>query len=407
MPEPASGSLQTIVNEFNASQTEVSVEMIYQGGYTDSLNKLISSSGTENVPHVIQLSDASTQIMVDSGAITPIQEFIDEEGYDISDFEPKALDFYTIDDVFFAMPFNLAGPILYYDRAAFEAAGLDPDDPPETLAEVREYSEQLVESAPPGAERYGISLQTNAWFFEQMLAIGGGLFANEENGHTGRADDAVFNNERGVEILTWWDDMVDDGLAYSAGGDEIDAFLKLASGQAAMTIGSTAALRYAIAAVSLVGRDPQQYDTAFMPGPEGDGGVALGGAALWVLNQHPEEEQQGSWEFLKFAASPEQQAQWHSDTGYFPNRLSAYDEPVAVQAREEYPQFLTAVEQLRAAPDIPATAGILLGPLNTIRQRVVEAFDQVLAGAGDPQQELSSAVRDANEIIEEYNRTAP
>jgi len=174
-----------------------------------------------------------------------------------------------------------------------------------------------------------------------------------------------------------------------------------------MTIGSTAALRYAIAAVSLVGRDPQQYDTAFMPGPEGDGGVALGGAALWVLNQHPEEEQQGSWEFLKFAASPEQQAQWHSDTGYFPNRLSAYDEPVAVQAREEYPQFLTAVEQLRAAPDIPATAGILLGPLNTIRQRVVEAFDQVLAGAGDPQQELSSAVRDANEIIEEYNRTAP
>ncbi len=406
MPDPAGGSLQRIVDDFNASQELYRVELLFQGGYTDSLNKLINSIGTPNVPNIIQLSDASTQIMVDSGAITPIQGFIDEESYDLSDFEPKALAFYTIDDVLYSMPFNMSGPILYYDRAAFEEAGLDPDDPPSTLEEVRQYSEQLAQQAGEGETQYGISLETSAWYFEQMLAIGGAPFANGENGRNERVTEVVFDNETGVEIITWWDDMVEDGLAYDA-VDAIDSMLKLAIGEAAMTISSTAALRAAIAAITLVGRDPFQYDTAPMPGPAGDGGIALGGASFWILNERDEEEQRGAWEFLKYAASPEQQAQWHSDTGYFPNRVSAYAEPPAVRAREEFPQFMTAIEQLRASPDTTATSGILLGPLNAVRARVVEAFDQVLAGGGDPATELKAAVEDANEIIEEYNRTAP
>lgn len=405
MPDPAGGSLQDIVDNFNASQDAYEVELIFQGGYTDSFNKLINSSGTGNVPNIVQLSDASTQIMVDSGRITPIQTFIDEEGYDLSDFEPKALEFYTIGGVLYSMPFNMSGPILYYDRAAFEAAGLDPDKPPTTLEEVRQYSEQLVQQAPEGETRSGISLETSAWYFEQMLAIAGAPYANGENGRSERVTEVVFDNETGVQIIEWWDDMVDDELAYSA-GDAIDSMLKLATGETAMTIASTAALRPAIFAIIISGRDPAQYDTAPMPGPAGNGGIALGGASLWILNEQDEEEQQGAWEFLKYAASPEQQAQWHSDTGYFPNRVSAYDEPPAVQAREEFPQFMTAINQLRASPDTPATAGILLGPLNSVRARVVEAFEQVLAG-GDPAAELEAAVDDANEIIEEYNRTAP
>ena len=405
MPDPAGGSLQDIVDKFNASQELYEVELIFQGGYTDSLNKLINSIGTPNVPSIIQLSDASTQIMIDSEAITPIQRFIDEEGYDLSDFEPKALAFYTIDGVLYSMPFNMAGPILYYDRAAFEKAGLDPDDPPSTLEEVRQYSEQIAQ-AGEGDTQYGISLETNAWYFEQMLAKGGALYANGEHGRGERITEVLFDNETGIEIITWWDDMVADGLAYNA-VDSIDSFLKLATGEAAMTISSTAALRVAIAAIILVGRDPFQYDTGPMPGPAGDGGIALGGASLWILSERDEEQQRGAWEFLKFAARPDQQAQWHSDTGYFPNRLSAYDEPPAVRAREEFPQFLTAIEQLRASPDTTATSGILLGPLNEVRKRVVEAFDKVLTGGGDPATELKAAVDDANKIIELYNRTAP
>ncbi|MCH8025943.1 MAG: ABC transporter substrate-binding protein [Chloroflexi bacterium] len=401
MPNPAGRSLQAIADQFNESQSVYVIELIFQGGYTDSLNKLINTASAANKPAVIQLSDASTQIMIDSGIITPIQAFIDEEGYDLSDFEPKALAYYTVDGTFYAMPFNLAGPILYYDRHAFERAGLDPDQPPRTLEEVREASRMLVES---GAAEYGISLQTSAWFFEQMLAKSGALYANNGNGRDGRGTEAVFDSEEGIAIIQWWDEMVEEGLAYNAASDAIDAMLKLARGEAAMAIGSTALLRIAISFLGAA--NPTQYDTAAMPGPDGaDGGIVLGGAAFWVLNERPEEEQYGAWEFLKFAASPERQAQWHSDTGYFPTRLSAYDLPAAAQAREEFPQFMTAIDQLRAAPDNRPTQGVLLAPLNAVRDRLVKAFELVLAGDADPASELRAAADDATEIIEEYNRT--
>lgn len=409
MPDPARGALQRMAEEFNVAQTRYQAVLIYQGGYTESLNKLISSVRSGDVPSVIQLSDVSTQIMIDSEAITPVQRFIDDEGYDLSDFEPKALDYYSVDGTLYSMPFNLAGPILYYDRQAFEDAGLDPDRPPATLDEVRAYSERLLVRDEKGeVTRTGISLEISAWSFEQMLAKGGALDVNNGNGRDGRATEAVFDGQVGVDIIEWWDAMVEDGLAYNAGTDTTDAMLKLATEEAAMGIASSGALRALIGAVILAGRDPARYDTGPMPGPESeDGGIILGGASLWILNGRPEEEQQGAWEFLKFTAEPEQQAQWHSDTGYLPSRLSSYDLPVAVKAREEFPQFETAVQQLRASPDNRATQGALVGDFGSVRDRVVEAFERVLAGGADPAQELQAAADDATDIIRQYNRTAP
>lgn len=409
MPNPPGAVLQRFVDQFNESQTEYQAELIFQGSYTDSLNKLINSVGSGNIPNVIQLSDQATQIMIDSEAMTPIQQFIDEEGYDLSDFDPKMLSYYRVDGTLYAMGFNLAGPILYYDRLAFEEAGLDPDRPPRTLEEVREYSEQLVQRDENGeVTRTGIALQISPWFFEQMLAKGGALYVNNGNGRDGRATEAVFDSDAGKTIIRWWDSMVDDGLAHNSGTDSLDAMLKLASGQTTMAIASTGALRAAIAALALAGRDVRQYDTGPMPGATAeDGGVVLGGAAFWILSDQPEDEQRGAWEFLKFVAGREQQARWHADTGYLPTRLSAYDEPIAVETREEFPQFETAVNQLRASPDNRATQGALLGPFASVRDRVKQAFERVLIGGADPIEELEAAAEDATEIIREYNRTAP
>jgi sn-glycerol 3-phosphate transport system substrate-binding protein len=409
MSGPLAGALQRIVDEFNQSQSEYRVELVFQGSYTDSLNKLINSVPSGNIPTMIQLDDVSTQIMVDSGAITPAQEFVDEEGYDLSGFDPKALSYYTVDGVLYSMPFNLAGPILYYDRQAFEEVGLDPDKPPRTLDEVREYSQKLTVRNEQGeVTRSGIALQISPWFFEQMLAKQSALYVNNGNGREGRATEAVFDSEAGKRIIEWWDEMVEEGLAYNAGRQGTDAMLKLASGEAAMAMESTAALGAAVALISIAGEDPKRLGTGPLPAPEGEGGgIILGGASFWIMKDRPDDEQQGAWEFIKFAASAEQQAQWHADTGYFPSRLSAYDLPVAVQRRQQFPQFETAVKQLRDSPDNPATQGALLGPFKSVRDSITQAFERVLAGGADPDQELEAAAEKANEVIEEYNRTAP
>ena len=409
MSGPLAGALQRIVDEFNQSQTRYRVEAVFQGSYTESLTKLTNSIRSGDIPSLIQLDDVSTQIMIDSEEITPIQEFIDAEDYDLSDFEPKALAYYRIGGRLYSMPFNMAGPILYYDRQAFAEAGLDPNKPPRTLDEVRSYSERLVRRNAQGqVTRYGIALQISPWMFEQMLAKQGALYVNNANGREGRATEAVFDGDEGKRIIQWWDEMVEDGLAWNAGRQGRDAMLKLASGEAAMAMESTAALGIAVALIAGLGEDPQRLRTGPLPAPEGEGGgIVLGGASWWILSGRPDAEQQGAWEFIKFAASAEQQAQWHAETGYFPSRLSAYDLPPAVDRRKQFPQFETAVNQLRESPNNRATQGALLGSFSLVRDRVARAFEQVLSGDADPAQELEAAAHEANRIIEDYNRTAP
>lgn len=408
MSQPLEGALQRIVQQFNESQSQYRVEAIFQGSYTQSLQKLRNSVGSGDIPALIQLDDVSTQIMIESGVITPVQEFIDEEDYDLSDFEPKALAYYTVDDTLYSMPFNLAGPILYYDKEAFAAAGLDPDAPPTTLEEVRQYSARLVQRNERGeVTRFGIALQISPWMFEQMLAKQGALYVNNNNGRDGRATEAVFDSPEGQRIIQWYDEMVDSGLALNAGRSSTDAVLALATGRAVMAMESTALLGVAVAVIVQAGEDPNRLGTGPLPAPEGEGGIVLGGASLWILSERPEEEQRGAWEFIKFATSPEQQARWHADTGYFPMRLSAYDLPAAVKKQQDFPQFRTAIDQLRASPDTPATRGALLGPFTEVRERVAAAFERVLVAGADPAQALEQAADEATEEIEEYNETTP
>src|SRR3989304_7886031 len=74
-------ALKKLTDRFNSSQTEVQVEPQYQGTYEDNLRKLLASRASGDVPALIQLHDVSTQLLVDSGMLTPVQDFIDRENY--------------------------------------------------------------------------------------------------------------------------------------------------------------------------------------------------------------------------------------------------------------------------------------------------------------------------------------
>jgi sn-glycerol 3-phosphate transport system substrate-binding protein len=412
MRAPYEGTLQTrFVDAFNESQSQYHVEAIYQGSYSESLNKLIASIRSDDVPTLIQLDDVSTQIMIDSEEIKPVQDYIDEENYDLSNFDPKALSYYTLDGTLYSMPLNLSGPILLYDKDDFAEAGLDPERPPETLDEVRAAAEKLVKRDSSGnVTHHGISLQISAWFFEQMLAKQGALYVNGQNGREGRATEALFDGPEGQAILSWYQGMVEDDLAYFA-NDDLDALLSVVQDRVSMGIGSTAVLGAAVAVIALSGEDPTRLGTGFIPAPDAppgkQGGALLGGASLWIIDRASTAEQRGAWEFMKFVSQPEQQALWYSDTGYFPTRLEAYDLPAAQQRLADFPQFRTAVDQVRASPDTPATSGALVGPFNRVRERVTDAFERVLGAGVDPKEALESAAEGAEDDMKEYNRTAP
>jgi sn-glycerol 3-phosphate transport system substrate-binding protein len=136
-----------------------------------------------------------------------------------------------------------------------------------------------------------------------------------------------------------------------------------------------------------------------------DGGIVLGGAAAWIMSDRPQIEQRGAWEFLKYATQPEIQAQWHTDTGYFPVRVSAWDLEPAATLHRDVPQFTAAREQFLRSPVNRATEGAVIGPFTQVRESVVEAFEQVLVGGKSPRDAISDAADEANRAIERYNRS--
>jgi sn-glycerol 3-phosphate transport system substrate-binding protein len=406
-------ALQKMIDGFNASQDEYQVRAIFQGGFVESLKKFVSSFGTDSMPAMIQLDDIQLRFMVDSEATVAPERFIEQDAaaadpsslqIDLADIEPRAIDYYTLDGALRAMPFNLSGPVLYYDRSAFEEAGLDADRPPATLDEVRAYSERLLARDAEGAiTRNGIALNISPWYFEQMMAKQGALYANNGNGREALATEVTFNGPQGEEILDWWGGMVEDGLATNVGRQGLQALLAVFTGKSAMAIESTAVMRSVLATL---GAGAARFGAAPLPAPEGEGGgIVLGGAAVWITRDRPQEEQLGAWEFLKYATQPQVQAQWHFDTGYFPVSTTAWDLEPAATLHRDFPQFSAARQQVLDSPRNTVTAGAVIGPFTQVREGVSEAFERVLVGGETASEALERAAEEADRAIERYNRS--
>ncbi|HEY8426511.1 MAG TPA: ABC transporter substrate-binding protein [Limnochordales bacterium] len=399
-------SIPEMVQRFNQSQTACTVEAIYQGTYDDALNKLKAGLQSRDIPAVMQLYDIGTRLMVDLGVAVPIQDFVDQEGYDLSDFEPNVLAYYTVDGRLYSMPFNTSNPLLYYNKDAFRRAGLDPNVPPRTFDDVVSMGQKLtVKDASGRTTQYGITLAIYGWFFEQFLAVSGGLYANNGNGRDARATAATFNGPEGVRVLDWWKLLYDQGINFNPGRQTVDARNAFTAGRAAMTIDSTATLRSLLDAS--VGRF--ELGTGFLPRPDEAAyqqwGTIIGGASLWILKDRPQAERQCAWEFVKHMASPEEQAFWHTVSGYYPIRRSGYEQPLAVAWRQQYPQFETAIRQLHMSPNNRVTQGALIGVFPQARQTIEAAIETVLAGRATSKAALDAAARTVTDAIVQYNLT--
>jgi sn-glycerol 3-phosphate transport system substrate-binding protein len=398
-------ALQSLIDRFNASQDEVKVRLLYQGNADDILLKLLSSLRSGDVPALVDLKEADFQVVVDSGAVTPVQEFIDEEGYDLSDFDEKAVQYYTADDKLYAMPLGIIFPMLFYNKVPFQEVGLDPEKPPLTLDDVRAYSEKLLKLDGAGnVVRSGVALDLGSWYLENVLAQHGDLYVNNDNGRDGRATEAVFNNPAGQDLFRWWNEMVDKGLAFNVGRNPTaaDALMAVASGRAAMAVAASSTLGSVLAVIEAGMEGVDLGVGPFPVVPGSTGGPAIFGRALWIMNQRPEAEQRAAWKLARWLAEPEQQAEFFAGTGHLPVRLSAYDQEAARQVLEN-PYYQAIVDLFGRRPSSPAALGPRMGPFSKVNETVMQAMEEMLAGGKDPVQALDDAADSATKELQDYN----
>ena len=410
MGAPNDGYIAEMMGRFNSSQSKCYGTATFQGSYDDSLNKIKAGLQSKDVPALAQMYDLATGLMVDLKAVEPMQTYIDRDKYDLSTFEKNVLGYYSVGGKLYGMPFNTSAPLLYYNKTMFKAAGLDPEKPPRTYAEVLDYAKKLTKKDANGKFQvagYGISIY--GWIFEQLGAPAGGLYLNNDNGRTARATAATFNGPEGQAAVQFWKDGVDAGVYQNfgvapAGTNAVVAAFQ--SQQVAMYVESTARVRAMIDA-SVAGKF--ELGTGFIPRPNEDAltkfGTIIGGASVYILKDRPDAEKNCAFEFVKAATSPEYQAYWHTSTGYYPVTSKAYDIQLDKDWVTKYPQFLTAVNQLHASPAIPSSMGGVSGTMQQNRLRTEQAIDSVLAGKATVKDALDAAAKDVTQNLTDYNKT--
>src|SRR3546814_19232715 len=119
------------------------------------------------MPNLVQLEETVIQELIDSQSVIPASACVEAADFDTSDILPRVLDEFTVEDTLWPVPFNTSNPVLYYNKKDFTEAGLDPETPPATLADIKTASQALVDS---GAANQGYALEQRAWYVEQPLA---------------------------------------------------------------------------------------------------------------------------------------------------------------------------------------------------------------------------------------------
>jgi len=398
--------LADMAKDFMKTHPDIEVEVQYTGSYRDTFNKLIAAVKAGNAPHIVQIYDIGTQAMIDGGIAVPIGELIEKDPtIDKGAFLDQVLNYYTVNGKLYSMPFNSSNAILFYNKTFFEEAGLDPNRPPRTFDELIEYSRKLQKKDRNGnIIRYGLTWPTHSWFFEQLMAVQDAPLVNNSNGRVGkRPTEAVFNSEAGKRIFNLFAQMTKEGLLINTKKEDWSGARQIfLSGKAAMLFFSTSDVKF----ITETGKENgYEIGTAFLPKPDPStqGGVVIGGASLWIIKEHPKEEIDAAWEFVKWMTEPEQQIRWHKETGYFPVRKDAVEQLLMEGFYAERPNYLTAIFQLLLSKQTPNTNGAIMGVFPETRQKIEDAYEKVINGQMTVDQALDWAVKEVNKALKRYN----
>ena len=227
------------------------------------------------------------------------------------------------------------------------------------------------------------------------------LLANNNNGRDERATEVLLTSDAAKNVVSWIKELNDKGyytytgvLEDWSGSDAI-----FTEGNVMFHITSTADIDNIVEAAG----EEFEVGTSFLPIADDAErtGVVVGGASVWIMKDHPEEEL-AARDFILYMTNTENMESWHELTGYFPVRTSSVEGLEAQNWFEENPRFEVAFTQLEQTQSVSATVGALIGPFPEVRTIIEEAIQKVLNGQ-KVDAALEEAKRLADNALPQYN----
>jgi ABC-type glycerol-3-phosphate transport system substrate-binding protein len=187
------GSMEKIVGDFNRSQDRILVRYLSMAGIDEKTQIAIAGNSP---PDVVGLWSYNVPGFAETGAILPFDELGThalKPGIYAEGMRPI-----TMHKGRMYAAINTGGTIaLYYNRAMFKDAGLDPDRPPRTISELSEYCRKLARVEGGRLVRAGFHHREPGWWPQIWGYYFGGSLYDE------RANAATFDDAGNVASLEW------------------------------------------------------------------------------------------------------------------------------------------------------------------------------------------------------------
>lgn len=395
-------ALQSLTDQFNSRQNgRIKVTLQYQGNYDDTLNKFKTAMVSKSGPDILQSYDLGTRYLIDSGYTEPVQNYIDRDKWDTRQIDPNIAAYYTVDNKLHSMPFNSSTPIMYYNKNAFKAAGLTDSDVPKTFGDIVKLVPKLTKKDASGTvAQYTAGMYVYGWFMDQSLDKMGLPLFNNGNGRTKAPTRAVMDsNGGGAAFLKAYHSLITSGAMPAYAMDNKTGETAFENGKLAIYIDSTSEVRGLLTAIG----GKFEIGTAYFPGVDANskGGVSVGGGSLWMMKNSDARVQAAKWEFIKYMVSPEKQAFWNTQTGYFPVNVGAYSQQSFKDNIRKYPQFQTAIDQLHAST--PNSAGGLCAIYTQARKIQETEMQKMMNNQESENDALNNICSQLNSALSDYN----
>lgn len=400
-------AMESLVNQFNETVGEekgITVKSVYQGDdVSEKLKTLAQTNDTKNFPDVAQIVGAGVPSAMGYEQLVTMEDMY-AKGNDITvakeDLDPHSVRAFSYQDELICMPFNVSSILLYYNKDMFEEAGLDPENPPETIADMADACEKLLVKDGDTVTRYGLNVAVRRYQLANWIGGQGeyNFFGNNEGGRAGMMTEVTFGDDGTLDkYLTEWQKVIDTG-AYKEVEDNINE--EFSMGLFGMAIMSSARIG---TINSLVG---DKFEWATAPLPKVDaadtGGTSVGGSCLAMFDKGSEEQVDASWIFTQYLASPEAQIAFDTATGYLPVNTKVYDEADMQTYMEENPNYATAVEQMQNSHvNVQEPFDIINWELDEIIKNNMAEF---AAGNQDKDTTCSNIVEQCNTKLADYAR---
>ncbi len=395
-------TFKALVDRFNHTNPKIHVDAQFQDPNAIRTKYLTSiTSGVK--PDLLSLQSTGMQSILDSKTTVPFGACLAADGSNVDDMLPVVKAIGMSGDTLTALPFGQGGQLLYYRKSVFLKAGLDPNNPPSTLDEIRADSKAIMSS---GAAKHGISMYATQSLLTNTLATAGQPWSVQPDSG-GRATHLSISTDLGVTTLTTLHDMVASGeLLAFPNGPSPDAILAVGTGDVGMAIAGANGLGDVEKFITGSGGDLSDSIVGPQPsfGPVEASSYTGAGKAMFIVQNGDPAKVEAAYRFLQWLNQPTQIVEFSSATGTIPTTTTAAALMKDFWAKD--PNFEVAYDQAVNRPHSPDLSAPI-GPWDQIVSILDPAVIAIINKGADPKSTLDKATKDADAALADYNQRVP